>query len=75
MIFGGAMRGAGDTLRVMQINLLSVFGLRLTGVLVVGLWLDRGLAAVWIVLAAELMVRGALMYARFLNGGWKRVEV
>ena len=49
--------------------------LSLGGVLVVGWWLHMGLAAIWVVLAAELFVRGALIYGRFLHGGWKKVEV
>ena len=75
MIFSGALRGAGDTLKVMLINLASTFGVRLSGVLIVGLWLKLGLVAIWVVLSAELLVRGALMYLRFLSGAWKRVDV
>jgi Na+-driven multidrug efflux pump len=75
MIFGGALRGAGDTFKVMLINLASVVCLRLSGALIVGVWLHMGLIAIWIVLSAELFVRGGLMYARFLSGAWKRVEV
>ncbi len=74
-IFGGALRGAGDTMVVMLINLASVFLLRFTGVMIVGLWLHKGLAAIWIVLASELFTRGVLMYGRFVQGGWKHVEV
>jgi putative MATE family efflux protein len=75
MIFGGALRGAGDTFKVMLLNLTSVIGVRFGGVMVVTLLLHKGLAAVWIVLAAELLIRGALMYGRFVHGGWKRIEV
>ena len=75
IVFGGALRGAGDTVAVMTINLASTIGLRLVAVLVVTLWLGYGLAAVWIVLSTELSVRGVLMYLRFLQGGWKHVKV
>ena len=75
LIFGGAMRGAGDTLAVMIISLVSVIGLRFTGVIFVGLWLHAGLAAVWMVLAGELFLRGTLIFMRFLQGGWKRIAV
>jgi len=74
-VFGGALRGAGDTVAVMVLNLLSVVGVRFTGVLVVGLWLRQGLAAVWIVLAGELFLRGTLVFLRFVQGRWKRIEV
>ena len=75
LIFGGALRGAGDTFVVMCLNLGTVIGLRFTGVLIVGLWLKLGLAAVWIVLAGELFLRSLLIFGRFLQGGWKKITV
>jgi putative MATE family efflux protein len=75
LIFGGALRGAGDTLVVMGLNLATVIGLRFTGVMFVGLYLKLGLAAVWMVLAGELFVRGVLIFGRFLQGGWRDLAV
>ena len=75
LIFGGALRGAGDTMVVMMLNIGSLFFVRLTGALFVGLWLKMGLAAVWAVLACELIIRGSLIYGRFLQGGWRKIEV
>ena len=56
MVYGGALRGAGDTLMVMVMSLISIFTLRLGAVLIVGLWLRLGLAAIW-VLARDRAVR------------------
>jgi putative MATE family efflux protein len=75
MIFGGALRGAGDTFKVMLLNVASVVFLRFGGVMLVTMVFHRGLTVVWMVLASELVVRGSLMYGRFLHGGWKRIEV
>ncbi len=75
LVFGGALRGAGDTFVVMCINLSSTVGLRFTGVVIVGLWLGLGLAAVWMVLASELFIRGVLIFSRFVGGGWKKIDV
>ena len=75
VIFAGALRGAGDTFTVMWINLASILFIRLAGVLVVGWWLHLGLAAIWIVLASELTLRGIAVYLRFRQGGWKHVKV
>lgn len=74
-VFGGALRGAGDTAAVMVLSLLSILCVRFVGVLVVGIWLDLGLTAIWLVLVVELMVRGSLIYGRFLQGKWKQIEV
>jgi len=75
MIFGGALRGAGDTFVVMCLSLATQIFLRCAGVLIVGYWLKLGLAAVWMVLAGELFLRGCLTFARFAQGGWKKIEV
>jgi Na+-driven multidrug efflux pump len=75
MVFGGALRGAGDTMAVMGITLSSVLLLRFPGAILVGYWLKLGLAAVWCVLAGELFLRGALMFVRFRGGAWKRTVV
>jgi putative MATE family efflux protein len=74
-VFSGALRGAGDTLAVMILNLSSIVCVRLVGVIIVTRYLHLGLAAIWMVLAGELFLRGALIYARFLQGGWKHVRV
>jgi putative MATE family efflux protein len=75
MIFGGALRGAGDTISVMAVNLASIIGVRLTLVLIVGKYLGASLAWIWVVLCAELMLRGVLMFVRFKWGPWHRVKV
>jgi Na+-driven multidrug efflux pump len=75
LIFGGALRGAGDTFTVMLINIVSQIGLRLIGVLVLVNVFNLGLVAVWIILASELTIRGIAMLGRFVHGGWKHVKV
>jgi putative MATE family efflux protein len=75
MVFGSSLRGAGDTFKVMLINLTSVLGLRLTAVLVISLVFGMGLPAIWVVLASELMIRGIAMFARFQYGAWRHVQV
>ena len=74
-IFSGALRGAGDTFSVMVINLASILFVRLAGVLFVVGWLHLGLAAIWVILASELTIRGLLVYVRFRHGGWSRARV
>jgi putative MATE family efflux protein len=74
-IFSGALRGAGDTMAVMLCNLSSIIGLRLVGVLIVAHVFGGGLIEIWMVMCAELLCRGAIMYGRFLHGGWRRIEV
>ena len=74
IIFGGALRGAGDTLSVMIITMASILILRFGGVTLLGRW-QKPLPVIWVVLASDLFVRGLIIYARFLHGGWKRIRV
>jgi putative MATE family efflux protein len=75
IIFGGALRGAGDTFAVMCINLSTVIFLRFAGVIVIGFYFRMGLPAIWCVLAGELFVRGVGIYLRFVRGGWSKIQV
>ena len=75
MIYGSALRGAGDTFIVMVINIASILGIRLVGVMIVTLVFHKGLPWVWGILAAELSLRGLFIFMRFMHGGWKTVEV
>lgn len=72
LVFGGALRGAGDTLAAMAVSVGSNLALRLPGVLIAVLVLGHGLVAVWVVLASELTLRGGFMYLRFRHGGWRK---
>jgi putative MATE family efflux protein len=75
IIFGGALRGAGDTLVVMLMTLGSILVLRVCGVLIVTQYFGLGLTAVWWVLAADLTVRGVLAYWRFSTGRWAKLKI
>jgi putative MATE family efflux protein len=75
LVFSGSLRGAGDTLAAMLLNLSSVIFIRLGGTLVVGYYLHKPLSVIWIILSADLFTRGALVYGRFLQGKWRHTEV
>lgn len=75
MVLREALRGAGDTRWAMWINWFSTFALRVPFVYIVGYEMGKGLVGVWYVLCAEIVARSLLYLARFLHGGWKRVEV
>ena len=75
MIYGGALRGAGDTTAVMVRNLGAAFAVRMTGAILAVHVFGLGLTAVWCVLGIDLMVRGALLAARFYQGKWTEAEV
>ncbi len=75
IIFGGALRGAGDTFSVMLLSLISIVLLRFGAVMYVGGYLHKPLPAIWAILATELFIRGSLILVRFLGGKWRHIEV
>ena len=64
----GAMRGAGDTLIPSLLNLVSMWGVRITVAALLAPHL--GLTGVWLAMCGELCFRGLLFLIRLLQGKW-----
>ncbi len=75
MVLRGALSGAGDTRMSMILAWTSTYGVRLPASWILGYWLGYGFVGVWIALTGELVVRGLLYLARYLQGGWAKIEV
>ncbi len=85
MIFGGALRGAGDTRLSLLVTIAGLFAVRLPlaawfclegeiarvgGLQIVGLgW---GVTGAWYAMFADLHVRAILLLVRFAQGGWRK---
>ena len=67
-VCNGIFVGTGDTLRPAMMNLLSMWGVRLT--LAALLATTYGLPGVWTAMAIELTFRGLIFLARLFHGGW-----
>jgi Na+-driven multidrug efflux pump len=79
-ILGGALRGAGDTRWPWVIVLFGYLAVRLPLTYLLATptaagGLGWGLYGAWIAMFADLHVRGVLLAARFLHGGWKNTRV
>ncbi len=79
-VLTGSLRGAGDTRWPWVIVLVGYLTVRLPLTYLLTLPRDRGgwemgLNGAWIAMLVDLAVRGTLIAARFLQGGWKRVRV
>lgn len=64
----GAMRGAGDTLIPSLLNLVSMWGVRITAAALLAPHL--GLTGVWLAMCGELCFRGLLFLVRLLREKW-----
>ena len=75
MVVRQGLRGVGDTRWTFMITTVSSYGVRLPASYLFGVTLGMGLEGIWIGLCGELVIRAALFSARFLHGGWKRLEI
>lgn len=68
IVVAGALRGAGDTLAPSILNLVSMWGVRITAAMLLA---PRfGLPGVWAAMCGELCVRGVLFLIRLVRGKW-----
>jgi len=75
MVVRQGLRGVGDTTWTFIITTASSYGVRLPAAYILGIVLGYGLEGIWIGLCGELCVRALLFTARFIHGGWTRIEV
>ena len=73
IVAAGALRGAGDTLVPGIMTMVSIWGVRITMMLIlVG---RMGLTGAWIAMACELAFRGAIFLIRLARGRWLEIKV
>ena len=75
MVFGGGLRGAGDTLTPMCINGSGVWLLRVPLSLLFTRVFSWGLLGVWVAMSLDMCIRGVLLAVRFRRGRWKSIQV
>lgn len=75
MIFGGALRGAGDTRFPMVVTGVGTFLIRLPIAYLFAIVFGWGLPGAWGALIFDFTVRGVVNFLRFRSGRWKTVEV
>lgn len=74
IVFGGALRGAGDTLRTMLLSVSGHWVLALAGVMMVRV-LHAPPRLTWSVVVALVMGLGLVLYLRYRTGHWRRIRM
>ena len=69
-ILAGSLRGAGDTKATATITFLTVLLVRTSVAIVLINVVGLGLSGAWIALAADQLLRSALVFARYRTGKW-----
>jgi putative MATE family efflux protein len=72
---GGALRGAGDTRAVLGIMTVGVWGVRLVPAYLLAVVAGLGVPGAWLAAVMDINTRALLMFLRFRQGRWKRIDV
>ncbi len=75
MSLGGALRGAGDTRAVLAIMSVGVWGVRLGPAYLLAVVAGLGVPGAWLAAIIDINTRALLMFLRFRQGHWKRIDV
>jgi len=75
LIYAGALRGAGDTRRVMMVTIFRVWGLFVPFTYIFVNFTKLGIIGVFIATLTEFIVTAALFYLRFKSRKWIGIEV
>jgi putative MATE family efflux protein len=75
MVFGGALRGAGDTKSPVIVAILGVWAVRVPCAWFLGVHLGWGLKGVWITTVIDWTVRSLVFWLIYRRGKWKEVTL
>ncbi len=65
LVIAGALQGAGDTKSPMYSTIIGIWVIRVAGIYVLCLYLDMGIAGVWLVNAVDYALRSVFLLYRF----------
>ncbi|MFN0137745.1 MAG: MATE family efflux transporter [Phycisphaerae bacterium] len=75
IVYIGALRGAGDTRTTMIFSLVGGLLLRVPVAYLFASVLGWGLLGAWMGMWADNVAKATMSFARFVQGGWKRMKV
>ena len=70
-----SMRAAGDIKFPTYLGMASMWGVAVLFGYIFGIVLDMGLIGIWIGMAMDEILRGIIVFSRWLKGGWRNRSV
>ena len=70
-----SMRAAGDIQFPTVLGIVSMWGVSALFAFILGIGLGWGLVGVWIAMAADEILRGIIVFARWIKGSWRGKSV
>ena len=74
IVFGGALRGAGDTFWTMAISVSGHWALAITTFLMIKVF-DLSPRTTWLAVVALVMLIGLMLFLRYRTGKWRTLKV
>ena len=74
-IVSGALRGAGDTITVMILTTIRLWGLFIPISYIAVKYLGMGVESVWISEIVSVVIFSGIMHMRFVKGKWTEIKV
>ncbi|EFV74093.1 MATE family efflux transporter [Cytobacillus sp. FSL W8-0315] len=65
LVLAGALQGVGDTKSPMYSTAIGMWVIRILGVYILGIYLEMGIAGVWLSIAVDLYVRAIYLFYKF----------
>ena len=75
IIIINSMKAAGDVKFPTILAIFSMWGVSALFAYILGIVCGMGLAGVWIAMAADEIVRGVVVFIRWIKGGWRGKRV
>ncbi len=75
LIYAGTLKGAGDTLWPLYINVILTLAFMIPMLIAVDYFFTPGLTDYWVIFTLWLLLRGGVMALRFYQGKWKTMSV
>ncbi|MBR2642318.1 MAG: MATE family efflux transporter [Lentisphaeria bacterium] len=73
LVYGGLLRGAGDTRAIMAINVFCSWVLVIPGILFLVFCLRPPVAVIWFYLVFTTVAEAAMVYRRYHCGKWRKI--
>ena len=75
LMYGGALRGAGDTKFVVLVSGILAWGFWIPGVLYLYVVLDAGIVGLWLFTSLYVAIFGLVFFLRFRTGRWRDIDL
>lgn len=75
LIYGSALKGAGDTRFVMVFSLILAWGLLVPGAFILIVWLNMSIISAWAWVCGYVILLGVGFILRFRRGKWQFIDI